>query len=181
MKKIISILLLIIFIVVIIFITSLPFLLSFKEIHIFTEIERALLTIIIATLSVFLGFIISRIKDKSIKKWTSAFISACNSLIAMSVQAENVKKSHEILRKKIEDYIPDDDDAELVNLKNIFDLRCNFCAEHMDHLKMQIDSSLEHLENMIDSLCDDPYCSQLHNAINKKKQKFNMGQKDDIL
>lgn len=174
MKKVISILLLIILLVLIIFAISLPLLLSAMEIHTFTEIERVLLSIIIAFVSIILGFRLSKIQDKSIKKWKSAVITACDNLIAMSAQAKYLKASQENSRKKIEEYMSDDNDLELNNLKTVLDIKCQSCAEHMDHLKIQIDTSLDHWENIIDSLCDYPYCAQMHNAINKKKQKLDM-------
>jgi hypothetical protein len=118
----------------------------------------------------------SRVNDKSIKKWKSALISACNSLITASAQTETVRESHSRSRKKIEEYMPDRDDTEMNNLQHIFELKCNSCGEHMDHLKTHIDSSIDHLKNMIDSFCDEPYCSQIHEAIEHKRQKIGMEQ-----
>lgn len=172
MKKVISVFLLFLTIILIIFTISLPFFLSFMKIYIFTEIERMLLSIINTFLSVILGFWLFKLQDKSIKKWISAVINACDNLIAMSAQARDLKESQENSRKKIEEYLSDDDDPEVNNLKNVLDIKCQSCSEHLDHLKMHIDTSLDHWENVIDGFCEYPYCTKIHNAINKKKQKL---------
>ncbi|MBN2535156.1 MAG: hypothetical protein JXB88_19905 [Spirochaetales bacterium] len=174
MKKFIAVFLLFFLIILIIFTISLPLFLAFMKIHIFTEIERMLLSIIITFLSVILGFRILKFQDTSIRKWKSAVISACDNLIAMSAQARNLKESQENSRKKIEEYLSDYNEPELNNLKTVLDIKCQSCTEHVDHLKMQIDTSLDHWENVIEGLCDSPYCMQMHNAIDKKRQKLNI-------
>ena len=174
MKKIITILLLIIFTLLIIFIITLPLLLSVMNKHIFTEIERVLLNVIIVLLSVFLGFRLSKLQDKSVRKWKAAVISACDNLIAMGVQTRSLKESQEKSRNKIEENIPDDNDPDMNNLRTILDMKYDSLAEYMDQLKLQIDTNIGHWKNVVDSLCDYPYSTQIHEAIEKKKQKFNV-------
>ena len=173
MNKVLAVFLLILFIILILALIALPFFLNLRKIHTFTEIERALLTVIIALMAVFLGFVIARLKDRSNKKWKSAILSACDSFVRMSVQAKNVKESHVNSQKKMETYFPGND-PKMNNLQNILELKCNSCTDQMDHLKLQIDTSLSQLENMIDSLCDEPYCTQIHEAIAEKKQRLNL-------
>ena len=174
MKKIITIFLLFVFILLIIFIITLPLLLSFMNEHTFTEIERVLLNIIIVLVSVFFGFRLSKLQDKSVRKWKAAVISACNNLIAMRSQTKNLKESQEKSRKKIEENIPDDNDPDMNNLRTILDMKSDSLAEHMDNLKMQIDTNIDHWENVVESLCDYPYSTQIREAIEKKRNLSDM-------
>lgn len=129
--------------------------------------------------SIWFGYSIdSEIKKKKEKKivsekWLPAALNSCYDLITISAESKRLKESHEKSCDMIDETFNFNDNEQLANMKAVFKIKCNSCAEKMENLKHRIDNGLKQWETFISHNCHKPVCKYMFEKIDERKKELN--------